>query len=153
MIEAFKWPKKQVTRDLPSNKTFRILLPWFDLFRNKINRTHPKCGVSAYPDSDSCGEVTWSNAKSIRIPIVLKPHFSLTNQPSVHKKPVNLLTETASFFKRSPEWFKAPFPNPPTDQICGFKNVRIRVGCALFSLVFLMQVAWPSGQRVGPQAT
>ena len=64
----------------------------------------------------------------------------------------NPLTETASFFKRSPERVKAPSLNPSANQIFGFKNVRIRVDWALFSLVFLKEVAWPSGQHVGPQA-
>ena len=62
---------------------------------------------------------------------------------------MNPLTETVTFFKRAPEWFKAPSPNPPANQICGFKNVRIRVDWALFSLVFLQEAAFPSGQRLG----
>ena len=62
---------------------------------------------------------------------------------------MNALTETVSFFKRFPEWFKAPSLNPPANQVCGFQNVRIRVDWALFSLVFLQEAALPSGQRVG----
>ena len=64
----------------------------------------------------------------------------------------NPRTESASFFKRSPERVKAPSLNPSANQIFGFKNVRIRVDWALFSLVFLREVEWPSGQHVGPQA-
>ena len=39
--------------------------------------------------------------------ILLKPHFFFKlNRPSGHTKPMNPLTETASFSNRSPEWVK-----------------------------------------------
>ena len=51
--------------------------------------------------------------------------FFYTNRPFVHTKPMNLLTETASFLNCAPELFKA-LSTRVTVEICGFKNVRIR---------------------------
>ena len=48
-------------------------------------------------------------------------------RPFVHTKPVNALTENASFWKHSQEWFKGPSTPGYGQKICGFKNVRTLV--------------------------
>ena len=56
----------------------------------------------------------------------LNRRFFYTNQPFVHTKPVNPLSETTSFWNRYTDWFKAPSTRIRIKN-GGFKNVRTRV--------------------------
>ena len=52
---------------------------------------------------------SWPLKRELHVNPKTKNNFFYTNRPSVHTKPVNPLTETASFWNRSLEWFKLPF--------------------------------------------
>ena len=56
----------------------------------------------------------------------LNRRFFYTNQPFVHTKPVNPLSETTSFWNRYTDWFKAPSTRIRIKN-GGFKNVRTLV--------------------------
>ena len=58
-------------------------------------------------------------------PDVFETAYNFTRiRPFVYTKPVIVLTETASFWKRSQEWFKGTSTPGYGQKICCFKNAR-----------------------------